>query len=156
MKKNILILMMLFVMIISSMSSVYALTTLYEKESEERISSGVVLKNYKRLTEKGWLSINILEVELEDENTKVGLLNSVNGLNTFQTVAQMANKDNIVAAINGDFFNGNYKNGNTIGLSISDGKLLTSTYYENETKDTFGTFVLDDENNAWFDYFNSL
>lgn len=155
MKKNILILMMLFVMIISSMSSVYALTTLYEKESEERISSGVVLKNYKRLTDKGWLSINILEVELEDENTKVGLLNSVNGLNTFQTVAQMANKDNIVAAINGDFFNGNYKNGNTIGLSISDGKLLTSTYYENETKDTFGTFVLDDENNAWFDYFNN-
>ena len=93
MKKNILILMMLFVMIFSSMSSVYALTTLYEKESEERISSGVVLKNYKRLTDKGWLSINILEVELEDENTKVGLLNSVNGLNTFQTVAQMANKD---------------------------------------------------------------
>ena len=36
-------------MIFSSMSSVYALTTLYEKESEERISSGVVLKNYKRL-----------------------------------------------------------------------------------------------------------
>ncbi len=155
MKKNILILMMLFVMIVSSMSSVYALTTLYEKESEERISSGVVLKNYKRLTDKGWLSINILEVELEDENTKVGLLNSVNGLNTFQTVAQMANKDNIIAAINGDFFNGNYNNGNTIGLSISDGKLLTSTYYENETKDTFGTFVLDDENNAWFDYFTN-
>lgn len=155
MKKNILILMMLFVMIVSSMSSVYALTTLYEKESEERISSGVVLKNYKRLTDKGWLSINVLEVELEDENTKVGLLNSANGLNTFQTVAQMANKNNIVAAINGDFFNGNYKNGNTIGLSISDGKLLTSTYYENETKDTFGSFVLDDDNNAWFDYFTN-
>lgn len=155
MKKNILISMILFVLIISSTTNVFALTTLYEKENDERISSGVVLKSYKRLTNNGWLSINILEVDLADEDTKVGLLNSENGLNTFQTVSQMASKNNVIAAINGDFFNGNYKNGNTIGLSISDGKLLTSTYYENETKDTFGSFILDEDNNAWFDYFTN-
>ena len=155
MKKNILISMILFVLIISSTTNVFALTTLYEKENDERITSGVVLKSYKRLTNNGWLSINILEVDLADEDTKVGLLNSENGLNTFQTVSQMASKNNVIAAINGDFFNGNYKNGNTIGLSISDGKLLTSTYYENEMKDTFGSFILDEDNNAWFDYFTN-
>ena len=137
----------------SHFSSAYALTIINEKIKEEQITSGVVLKNYDRFTEKGWLNINVLEVDLNDENTEVGLLNSENGLNTFQTVYQMANKDNIVAAINGDFFNGTSVNGNTIGLSISNGELLTTTYYENELKDTFASFILDEDNEAWVDYF---
>lgn len=141
------------IVMISHFSSAYALTTINEKIKEEQITSGVVLKNYDRFTEKGWLNINVLEVDLNDENTEVGLLNSENGLNTFQTVYQMANKDNIVAAINGDFFNGTSVNGNTIGLSISNGELLTTTYYENELKDTFASFILDEDNEAWVDYF---
>lgn len=140
--------------IISKVSTAYALTTINENITEERLTSGVILKNYDRFTEKGWLNINILEVDLKDENTEIGLLNSADGLNTFQTVYQMASKEeNVIAAINGDFFNGTSVNGNTIGLSIKDGKLLTTTYYENETKDTFASFILDDENEAWFDYF---
>ena len=140
--------------VISKVSTAYALTTIAENITEERLTSGVLLKNYDRFTEKGWLNVNILEVDLTDEYTKVGLLNSSDGLNTFQTVYQMASKEeNVVAAINGDFFNGTSVNGNTIGLSIKDGKLLTTTYYENETKDTFASFILDDENGAWFDYF---
>lgn len=140
--------------IISKVSTAYALTTINENITEERLTSGVLLKNYDRFTEKGWLNINILEVDLKDENTEIGLLNSADGLNTFQTVYQMAGKEeNVIAAINGDFFNGTSVNGNTIGLSIKDGKLLTTTYYENETKDTFASFILDDENEAWFDYF---
>lgn len=141
------------IVMISNFSTAYALTTINEKINEEKITSGVVLKNYDRFTEKGWLNINVLEVDLKDSNTEIGLLNSENGLNTFQTVFQMADKDNIVAAINGDFFNGTSVNGNTIGLSISDGKLLTTTYYENEIKDTFASFILDEDNEAWIDYF---
>ena len=142
------------IVLIGKISTAYALTTINEKITEERLTSGVLLKNYDRFTEKGWLNINILEVDLEDEYTDIGLLNSENGLNTFQTVYQMAsNEENIVAAINGDFFNGTSVNGNTIGLSIKDGKLLTTTYYENELKDTFASFVLDEENDSWFDYF---
>lgn len=150
-RKIITLITILFVL--SHFSSVLALTTIHETSTIERLSSGAVLKTYDRLTDKGWLSVNIVEVDLEDNYTNVGLLNSENGLNTFQTVYQMANKDNVIAAINGDFFNGNYKNGNTIGLSISDGRLLTSAYYENATKDTFGSFVLTEDNEAWFDYF---
>ena len=139
---------------INKVSTAYALTTISEKVTEERMTSGVVLKNYDRFTEKGWLNINILEVDLEDEYTDVGLLNSSDGLKTFQTVYQMASKeDNVVAAINGDFFNGTSVNGNTIGLSIKDGELLTTTYYENEVKDTFASFILDEDNEGWFDYF---
>ena len=141
------------IVMISHFSSAYALTMINEKIKEEQITSGVVLKNYDRFTEKGWLNINVLEVDLNDDNTEVGLLNSENGLNTFQTVYQMASKDNIVAAVNGDFFNGTSANGNTVGLSIADGELLTTTYFENELKDTFASFILNEDNEAWVDYF---
>ena len=142
-------------MMLNGCSSVFALEKLYEKETSEIISSGVTLKSYDRFTDKGWLAINIVEVDLKDKNTSVGLMNSENGLMTFQTVMQMAKENKAIAAINGDFFNGTATKGNTIGLSISDGEFLTSTYYENEIKDTFATFVLDEKDNAWFDYFHN-
>ena len=156
MKKRIFLALDAIVMI-NKVSTAYALTTISEKVTEERMTSGVILKNYDRFTEKGWLNINVLEVDLEDEYTDIGLLNSSDGLNTFQTVYQMASKEeNIIAAINGDFFNGTSVNGNTIGLSIKDGELLTTTYYENENKDTFASFILDENNEGWFDYFDIL
>ena len=142
-------------MMLNGCSSVFALEKLYEKETSEIISSGVTLKSYDRFTDKGWLAINIVEVDLKDKNTSVRLMNSENGLMTFQTVMQMAKENKAIAAINGDFFNGTATKGNTIGLSISDGEFLTSTYYENEIKDTFATFVLDEKDNAWFDYFHN-
>ena len=156
-KKTFAVVALLTIFSIYVSKNVYALETIYEKTYSERISSGVVLKNYTRFVDKGWLDIYVAEVDLTDKNTRVGLLNSENGLNTFQTVYQMANAstENVVAAVNGDFFNGTYKNGNTIGLSISEGEILTSTYYENEVKDTFGTFALDEDNNGIFGYFSN-
>lgn len=117
---------------------------------------GVLLKNYNRLTEKGWLDINTLEVDLEDKYTSIGLLTSKNGLNTFQTVLEMAKDNESIAAINGDFFSGKSTNGYTVGLSISEGKLLTSTYLGNEEKDEFASFILNEDNKAFIDYFKNV
>lgn len=155
MNKKIILLSLVIILLISLNTSTFALTTLYEKTNEERISSGVILKNYNRLTEKGWLDINILEVDLEDRYTSIGLLTSENGLNTFQTVLQMAESNESIAAINGDFFSGKSTNGYTVGLSISEGEILTSSYIENEKKDEFSTFVLDEDNSPFVDYFTN-
>ncbi len=149
-KKIILIITTILILCINKNS--FALTTLHEQTKEERLSSGVVLKNYNILTEKGYLDINILEVDLTDKYTSVGILNSENGLNTFQTVLEMAENYESIAAINGDFFGGTSINGYTVGLSAIDGKLLTSTYVGNETKDEFASFILDEDNNVFFDY----
>ena len=143
-------------LLITNFSTVFALEKLYEKETEETISSGAVLKTYERFTDKGWLAINIVEVDLKDKNTSVGLLTSANGLKTFQTVSQMAKANDAIVAINADFFNGTSVKGNAIGLSISEGDFLTSTYYENEIKDSFASFILDEKDNAWFDYFSNV
>lgn len=154
MNKKIIISMITIFLVCLSTSS-FALTTLHENIESERISSGVILKNYNRLSEKGWLDINILEVDLKDKHTSIGVLNSENGLNTFQTVLDMAQNNESIAAINGDFFSGTSINGYTVGLSVSDGKLLTSTYNGNETKNEFASFILDEDANAYIDYFKN-
>lgn len=156
-KKIFLAIAMISLILAGAKNHVFAYETVYETESVEKITSGVTLKNDQRFGDKGWLNMNIVEVDLKDKNTQIGLLNSENGLNTFQTVLQMskAADGNVVAAVNGDFFNGNYQNGNTIGLSISNGEMYTSTYWENANKDTFGTFALDEKKNGLFGYFSN-
>ena len=156
MNKKFIIFILMIITIFNLKTSSFALTTLYETTKEEKISSGVTLKNYDRFTEKGWLNINILEVDLDDKNTSVGLLTSENGLNTFQTVLEMAKNNASIAAINGDFFSGKSTNGYTVGLSIADGEFLTSTYIENEKKDEFASFILTENNETFIDYFNNI
>lgn len=155
MNKKLSLISLVIILFICLIPNTFAYTTLYEKTNEEKISSGVILKNYNTLSDKGWLDINILEVDLEDKHTSIGLLTSENGLNTFQTILEMAETDDSIAAINGDFFSGTSINGYTVGLSISEGELLTSSYNGNEIKDEFASFVLDEENSAFIDYFTN-
>lgn len=156
MKKRICFLITLMICMIVC-TNCFALTKLHETVTTKVISSGTNLKTYTRFTDKGWLSINIIEVDLKDKNTSLGLLTSSNGLQTFQNVKTMITNSNknVVAAINADFFNGKTQKGNIIGMTIEDGEVLTSTYYENETEDVLASFVIDDDNNVLFDYFTN-
>ena len=156
MKKRICFLITLMICMIVC-TNCFALTKLHETVSSKVISSGTNLKTYTRLTDKGWLSINILEVDLEDKNTSIGLLTSSNGLQTLQNVKTMITNSNknVVAAINADFFNGKTQKGNIIGMTIEDGEVLTSTYYENEVKDVLASFTIDEDDNVLFDYFTN-
>ncbi|MBQ9314751.1 MAG: phosphodiester glycosidase family protein [Clostridia bacterium] len=154
--KKFLIISMITILVLYAQSHAYALTKLYETSSTQVINSGTTLTKYKRLTDKGWLAINMIEANLKDENTTVRVLTSSNGLQTFQNVKTMlTNEENCIAAVNADFFTGNYKKGNIIGMTIKNGKMLTSTYYENEIKNTMASFYIDDNNGAAFDYFTN-
>lgn len=155
MKKYLIILLTLVLLIFSSTNSL-ALTKLYETSETQVINSGTNLTKFKRLTDKGWLAINIIDVDLEDENTTVSVLTSSNGLQTFQNVKTMLTSNkNCIAAINADFFTGKTSKGNSIGMTIKDGEMLASTYSENEVKDVLASFVLDEDNNVLFDYFSN-
>lgn len=154
--KKFLIVFSIFIIYIFCFSNSFAMTKLYETSTSQVLNTGTTLTKYKRLTDKGWLAINVIEVDLKDDNTTVSVLTSENGLQTFQDVNTMLlNEDNCIAAINADFFNGNYKKGNIIGMTIKNGEMLTSTYYENELKDTLASFYIDDNNGAAFDYFSN-
>lgn len=142
----------LFSIMIFFSSFTYATTTLYQKETESKISSGTTLKNYKLLTDAGWLNINILEVDLEDKYTNLGLLTASNGAGKLENVLSMAQKANAIAAINGDFFSASNGNGHSIGLSINNSEIISSFAKENLEKNTFASFLLNEDNKVFFEY----
>lgn len=155
MKKNVFIFCIIVICMLIC-TNVFALTKLHETSETRVINSGTNLTKYKRFTDKGWLSINIIDVDLQDDNTSIGVLTSSKGLKTLQNVKTMlTNEKNVIAAINADFYNGSTNKGNIIGMTIRDGEMLTSTYYENETKDVLASFVLDEDNGAVLDYFTN-
>lgn len=134
---------------------IFASTTLYQKTDTSKISSGVNLINYKRFTDSGWLNINVLEVNLKDKYTNLGIIYSSNGVGTLQNLLTMANNSNSIAAINGDFFQANSGKGNSVGLAINDNEIISSSYYGNEEKDEFATFALNKKNNVFLDFFTN-
>ena len=156
MMKKTIIFLAIITTIVCSFSQSMALTKLYETKEKQILNSGTNLTKYKRLTDKGWLAINIIDVDLKDKNTSVGVLTSENGLHTFQTVKTMlTNTQNGIAAINADFFNGNYQKGNIIGMTMQAGKVLTSASRDNVNKDTMASFYMEKDGEASFSFFTN-
>jgi exopolysaccharide biosynthesis protein len=70
-----------------------------------------------------------------------------------QNLKNMTTDSNAIASVNGDFFAaGSGGRGNSVGFSMIDDKLISSTYYENYTKDTFATFLLPKNGAPLFNY----
>ncbi|MBQ9266884.1 MAG: phosphodiester glycosidase family protein [Clostridia bacterium] len=151
MKKFILFLVLFF----SITTPIFAATTLYQRVVSSPISSGVTLKNYIRFTDSGWQNINVLEVDLDDKYTNLGLLTSSNGVGTLQNVLTMANNADAIAGINADFFQAKSGKGNSVGLAIEDSEVVSSAYYGNLEKNEFATFALDKNNSVFADYFTN-
>ncbi len=152
MKKKLLVLLLFAIMIISIPISA---TTLYETLEETQISTGTTLKNYKRFTEKGWLNINVLEIDLKDRYTDITLLTSSDGVGKTQNLKTMATNNNCIAAINGDFFAANSGKGHSMGIAINDNELISSSYSGNLTSDSFATFLLDNKSNPFYEFISN-
>lgn len=147
-----LFLVLLFFSTYTTATYTYALKTLHQTVTESKISSGTTLKNYDLFTDAGWLNINVLEVVLNDKYTSFKLLTSSSGAGKLQNILSMAKEANAIAAINGDFFSGSAGKGHSIGLSINDGEIVSSTAKDNISKNTFSSFLLDEDNNVFFEY----
>lgn len=141
---------MLFISVFTN--SAYCLTILHQNETETQISSGTYLKNYNLFTDAGWVDINILEIDLEDKYTKLGLLTSKDGSGKLKNILSMAQDSAAIAAINGDFFAGSAGKGHSIGLSINESNLISSTANENYSKNTFSSFLLNKDNEVFFEF----
>lgn len=135
-----------------SFNFTFASTTLYQQKTECKISSGTILKKYNLFTDAGWVDINILQIDLNDKYTNLSLLTSSDGASKLKNVLSMAQESAAIAAINGDFFAGNNGKGHSIGLSINDSTIISSAAKENYSKNTFASFLLNKDNEVFFEY----
>ncbi len=87
------------------------------------IDNGVDFKSIKIKRSDSGLDIIIKLLRMDFKLIKARILYSKNLGTNFQNVKNIAGKDNIVAAINGSFFD---INGNPLGLLIADGKIINN------------------------------
>lgn len=150
MKKKISILTLLFCFIITTCSLAY-----YEKIDKQTITSGAVLNNITRFSSDGWTYINMLEVDMTNDNIKLDVIYSENGITSLTNIKNMAKTSNVVAGINADYFakrNDMTNRGQAIGFTASNGQILTSGSDENHNKDEFATYILNEDNEIIYTY----
>ena len=136
----------------SFISVCYANNILHINKKESIISTGTTLTEYEILASDGWIEAQVLEIDLNDENNKIGLLTAKEGAQKLDSISNMVNANNAIAGINGDFFAGSKGIGSSIGIAIKDGIIYSSSAEQNKTSETFASILLDKNNNVICDY----
>lgn len=123
---------------------------IYEEKQTQNLSTGVVHERILRFTDKGWLNLNVLKIDLDDRHTSLDILTDQEGISTRDTLTNLAaeskSKDKIVGAINGDFFD--TRNFATMGPVIEDGELITTSIND----PSFAAFNINEEGYPFLDY----
>lgn len=139
------------VMITSLASASFANQIIYEKVEDEIISSGVTYKNILRFGQNGWLNMNVVYVDLNNNNTELDVLMSQGGLATKERLSTMVNNnENVVAAINGDFFY-MLNPDSPLGAIVKDGEMISSPV----TAHDYATFFVNYDGQAFAEHWKS-
>ncbi len=118
--------------------------TILEDNHTTPIASGLVHEDIRRFTADGWLSLDVLRVDLNDNYTEIGPLFHPEGLSKRTTVKGLVEQKNAVAGINGDFFNTTHIP-TSLGALIHKGEMISSP-------NNLPTFYITNDNEAKIDY----
>ncbi len=117
-----------FIILIAMLSSVCFAAPVQKYEEVIPIAPGITLTKVSEFHSDHNLSYSYIKADLTGENTKLKLLKSDKGVDVLETVPTLAaGTDDVVAAINADFFSIHSGNkGFSLGIEIEDGKLHQS------------------------------
>ena len=144
----------LLTFILITSSTAFASDKIYEFTDTSDILKGITRTHIRRLTSSGWQNINIVEADLSEEHLDITLLKSNKSIHKLDTVLNMANNEDTVAAINGDFFSWNNSipgDGSSVGVEYKDGKMLSS--YANSWE--YASVIQTEEEKFLFDYIDA-
>ncbi len=137
---------LLFCFLIVATSTVAA--PVYEYKNQEEIYSGITHTTYRRLYSDRNVKFDVIKADLNKDFLKLELLKSPKGIDVLDTVKNLAETKNTVVAANADFFSVHKGNqGFSLGLEITDSKILQSPV----TPDEMATGFLED-NSLLFSY----
>ena len=117
--------------------------TVYQESNSEYIAKGVKYENILKFTDQGWLNMNVLRADLNERDNSLQVLLHNNGIGTKGKLSELVNQDqNIVGAVNGDFFNMNSTE--TLGPVVQNGELITTPFYMPDKTATFNMSMAGD------------
>ncbi|RQD67393.1 MAG: hypothetical protein D5S00_10580 [Tindallia sp. MSAO_Bac2] len=98
---------------------------LYESRKSNTIGSGVVHDNILRFGESGWLHMNVVKVDLNNDKSEIDLIQSSSGVSQRETLGKMLEqKTHPIAAINADYFYVTNPD-SPLGVMIRKGQLIS-------------------------------
>ena len=127
--------------------------TIWESSERSIITRGVTLEQNKRFTVDGWLSIDVIRVDLSDRNISLDALYNNAAIQDLTTVKVMAERQGAVAAINGGFFEWNAGwGGSAIGTAMRGGHIDTAFSETNAYGEVMASITVNALNEVLIDY----
>ncbi len=122
--------MFIVLIILFSSNIVFAQSWIYTESSETNIASGVTHQHILRFGEQGWQQINVVRVNLEDENNKLELIKSSNGVSSRETLSNMMNQlESPIAGINADYFYLTQPD-SPLGIMVKNSEMISSPVFD--------------------------
>ena len=130
---------------------------IHETVKREIITSGAILERITRFTDDGWLSINVLRVDLSNPNVKIDTISHADSIRKLTSTMDLAKSRGAVAAINGGFFNWTNESGlaNPIGPIVESGNIISADSDYNRYSETMASFAISSMNQALFNYWRN-
>lgn len=135
-----------------------AIDVYYSDDVEEEISKGVTHISGKRLTSRGLVNLEIVKVDLSNRNLQFKNVFNRDVMGKKTTVKNLIKGEkNVVAAVNGDFFEMNLSPSFELGVTINDGKLekTSAGEYYNKYSDALATMLFDEDNEPTLTFLKS-
>lgn len=133
-------------------TSIYANDILYNQKETEIVTKGVAYELSHRLTQDGWVDVNVLKVNLDDANIGVGPVQSTKEIGLKESLIDLLYENGAVAGVNSDFFGLKGTYSASFGTAIKDGQLIYSSDDKNTQTDDYSTFFIDNNNIPFFGF----
>ncbi|WZL73721.1 phosphodiester glycosidase family protein [Clostridiaceae bacterium 35-E11] len=125
--------------------------SVYETSQQETIAKGVTHQHMLKFTNKGWLNMHLLRVDLKEQSNALDILINENGLSEKARLSQLVDQNpHIVGAVNGDFFN--IQNPGTLGPIVRDGGFISTPFY---MPDKMATFNVTKDKQPFIDFWTT-
>ncbi len=134
---------------------VFAAQSLYEQVTQEVLAKGIDYKVKHRLTTEGWLDIYVLTADLTNPNIEVEPIDSKKELGLRETVDKIVSDNSAVAGVNSAYFGMTSTYSASFGPEIARGDIVSIDTDKNINSNQFGTYFVDNNGNAMFDYFKT-
>ncbi len=123
----------------------------YENKTVREVTNGVTYEKSRRLYSAGWMDVYVLTVDANTPGIEFDVLENTSGPGLKTTVPQLAQQNNAIAAVNGDFFaSGNPRS--SMGQVIKNGKVESEQNYYNGSEYRYAGFFVDNEGIPFIDY----
>ncbi len=140
-------LLLLFVLLFSNTYGAWASSmpyVIHDKVEKTELAKGIEYENIKRFTTSGWWNLNLVRVDMTDQDTEVKTMISKDGISRRETVSGLVNQNQMLAGVNGDFFEYG-PIAHPIGGLVDEGEIISSPV---EHAYSWPSFIIDNEKKA--------